>query len=440
MGGDEVSSTDERGGALSPVPAASRGREVPLGHALLVMVVAALGVLLLVQSLATAPRPVEVVDQGTVLAAPAPPAARVASVADAILLRAAFSAVPDLRATSPGAAPGRAASVTTGLFGASGLRPAGIVLPSRTIGMPREAVTGVLWAAYESAARRVRESCHLSPSLLAAIGEVESGSLAGRRLDARHNVVPPVLGPTLSGSGVAAIRDTDGGQWDGDRTWDRAVGPMQFIPGTWRSWGTDGNGDGIADPQNVEDATYSAARYLCAGGRDLSDTADLRAAILSYNRSMSYLARVLELMATIEPGALPRLGVATAPRTQAPTPSTPSMPTTSYAVPLAPTGPTSMPAPTLPTSPTAGTEPGATESSSPPAPASSSPTPTPTSPTTSITTSATTTTTTSPAPSSPSSTDASADSATAADGTDVSSTGDLQGGTGQPTTGSASSG
>ncbi|MFC8501623.1 lytic murein transglycosylase [Pedococcus sp. NPDC057267] len=161
-----------------------------------------------------------------------------------------------------------------------------------------------LWAAYRSAAGAVPVSCHLDPRLLAAIGQVESGSLAGRTLDSHHRAVPPVLGPVLDGNGYARIPDTDHGRWDGDPVWDRAVGPMQFIPSTWARWGVDANGDGVADPQEIEDASLSAADYLCAGGRDLSQPADLQAAILSYNHSASYLATVLALVPRMTPDAL----------------------------------------------------------------------------------------------------------------------------------------
>jgi membrane-bound lytic murein transglycosylase B len=114
--------------------------------------------------------------------------------------------------------------------------------------------------------------------------------------------VPPVIGVALNGSGFAAIRDSDGGRLDGDPIWDRAVGPMQFIPGTWRAWGADANGDGVADPQNIEDATLTAARYLCAGGKDLSRQSDLAQAVLSYNGSQRYLATVTGLMQRITSG------------------------------------------------------------------------------------------------------------------------------------------
>ena len=133
----------------------------------------------------------------------------------------------------------------------------------------------LLWAGLHLGRQGGTASCRMPVILLAAIGEVESSSLRGRSLDARHDVVPPVIGVALNGSGFASIRDTDGGRLDGDPVWDRAVGPMQFIPGTWRAWGADGNGDGVADPQNIEDATLTAARYLCAGGKDLSRRSDL---------------------------------------------------------------------------------------------------------------------------------------------------------------------
>ncbi|WP_425274969.1 lytic murein transglycosylase [Streptomyces monomycini] len=43
---------------------------------------------------------------------------------------------------------------------------------------------------------------------------------------------------------------------------------MQFIPSTWGSWGADGDGDGVKDPNNMFDAALGTARYLCAGDRD----------------------------------------------------------------------------------------------------------------------------------------------------------------------------
>ena len=91
------------------------------------------------------------------------------------------------------------------------------------------------------------------------------------------------------------IHDTDGGRLDADPTSDRAVGPMQFIPGTWAGFGTDADKDGVANPQDVDDAALSAARYLCAGGGDLSTQQGRVQAVYRYNHSASYVRLVLAL-------------------------------------------------------------------------------------------------------------------------------------------------
>jgi hypothetical protein len=135
-------------------------------------------------------------------------------------------------------------------------------------------------------------------SVLAAIGKVESdhGRLGGARLQPDGTVAPRIIGVALDGSpGVARILDTDGGRYDGDTAYDRAVGPMQFIPSTWAAFGIDASGSGTADPHNVVDAVHSAARYLCANGA--SDPARMGQAILAYNRSRDYRDRVLHIAA-----------------------------------------------------------------------------------------------------------------------------------------------
>src|ERR1044071_51424 len=70
-----------------------------------------------------------------------------------------------------------------------------------------------------------------------------------------------------------------------------AIGWMQFMPSTWVRWGTDANGDGIADPWNPVDAVYSAARYLAASGA----AEDIRQAIFSYNHADWYVNDVVQL-------------------------------------------------------------------------------------------------------------------------------------------------
>jgi membrane-bound lytic murein transglycosylase B len=151
-------------------------------------------------------------------------------------------------------------------------------------------------AAYRQAAVRInieRPGCQLSWSVLAGIGRIESGHAAGRRISADGTVTPTILGPRLDGSpGIALIRDTDHGMLDHDTEFDRAVGPMQFIPSTWRWAGRDADGDGTASPDNIDDATLAAAGYLCRSG-DLSVPARLTAAIHRYNPSDAYVRAVL---------------------------------------------------------------------------------------------------------------------------------------------------
>ena len=150
--------------------------------------------------------------------------------------------------------------------------------------------------AYKKAEAALRESkpgCNLPWELLAAIGKVESGQARGGRVDADGTTTTPILGPVLNGNGFANISDTDGGEFDGDTSHDRAVGPMQFIPSTWEWSGRDGNGDGKKDPNNIYDAALAAGHYLCRLDRDMSVQKELNRAILSYNQSTEYLNLVL---------------------------------------------------------------------------------------------------------------------------------------------------
>ncbi|MEV5277210.1 lytic transglycosylase domain-containing protein [Streptomyces sp. NPDC052811] len=160
----------------------------------------------------------------------------------------------------------------------------------------QEGIPATVLAAYQQAQaglRGTRPRCHLPWQLLAAIGKVESGHAGGGRVDAHGRTLSPILGPVLNGSGFAAIADTDHGTLDGDTRYDRAVGPMQFIPSTWATWGQDGNGDGVKDPNNVFDSALAAGVYLCADSRDVAVSAELNRAVLSYNNSADYLRTVL---------------------------------------------------------------------------------------------------------------------------------------------------
>lgn len=144
--------------------------------------------------------------------------------------------------------------------------------------------------------------CHLGWNTLAAIGQVESGH-GGDDLGPDGIVRPRLVGVALDGAGVAAVPDTDDGRLDGDRIWDRAVGPLQFLPATWALFGRDGNGDGVADIDSIDDAAVSAAAYLCSSEVDLSEEADWAAAISRYNAGTRYtneVADAAEAFASVE--------------------------------------------------------------------------------------------------------------------------------------------
>lgn len=181
------------------------------------------------------------------------------------------------------------------------LNPMSFTMPfsSVTYGIPES-----VYAAYQQAVTTTavtHPGCNLSWQILAAVGKVESDHAWSGNLNEDGTTAQPILGPLLNGqSGVSAVSDTDDGRYDGSSEWDRAVGPMQFIPSTWESWGTDGDGDGKADPANIYDATLGASRYLCADDRDLSTEDGLDEALFSYNHSQSYVQLVLSWISAYE--------------------------------------------------------------------------------------------------------------------------------------------
>ncbi len=79
-----------------------------------------------------------------------------------------------------------------------------------------------------------------------------------------------------------------------------AVGWMQFMPSTWLRWGTDADGDGVADPWNATDGVYSAARYLAAA----DGQTDISRAIFAYNHADWYVREVLDLARVYGQGGL----------------------------------------------------------------------------------------------------------------------------------------
>lgn len=243
-----------------------------------------------------------------------------------------------------------------------------------------------VYAAYYRAAATMRgrdAGCHLSWAMLAGIGKIESGHARGGDLYADGSSRNRIIGIALDGSrsGTAVISDSDNGLWDGDTVWDHAVGPMQFLPGTWRRFGQDGNGDGRRDPHNMYDAALAAAAYLCAGGRDLATGAGLRAAIYAYNPSSSYVEAVLAWIAVYRQSGVPvpaQPGPSTPPPTHgtSPTPTPTSGGTSTHSPTAAPT--TGVPTATLTPTPTVGGTPAPTVTATPTPTVSATPTSAPT--------------------------------------------------------------
>ena len=152
--------------------------------------------------------------------------------------------------------------------------------------------------AYAYAARVAQvenPKCHMSWTTLAGIGQVEShhGTYRGAVILPNGDVTPPIRGVRLDGTdGNLEIVDDDAGHLDGDPQYARAMGPMQFIPETWRLYGVDANNDGIISPDNFDDAALSAAGYLCWRGKDLATPRGWMNALRAYNHSDPYARTV----------------------------------------------------------------------------------------------------------------------------------------------------
>jgi hypothetical protein len=172
-----------------------------------------------------------------------------------------------------------------------------IVATASTSGIPSAALSAYQRA--ETVINAADKDCHLSWQLIAAIGRVESnhGRANGNTLDDNGLATPGIYGVALNGSNrTTEIVDTDAGQFDNDAAYDRAVGPMQFIPSTWSVVGVDADGDGVRNPQDIDDAALGTAVYLCSGSDDLGTDAGRRGAVFRYNHSQSYVDLVLDIM------------------------------------------------------------------------------------------------------------------------------------------------
>ncbi len=166
--------------------------------------------------------------------------------------------------------------------------------------VPPSDVPRLFLDAYQRAASTMqseRPRCRVGWTAIAAIGKIESdhGRFRGARTTLNGDPIPPIVGIRLDGSNSGVVADTEDGLLDGDLEFDRAVGPMQFIPSSWSRVARDANGDGNTDVHNAYDAALGTATYLCravpGGGLDLDE--GLRPAFFSYNHSSAYVESVL---------------------------------------------------------------------------------------------------------------------------------------------------
>lgn len=168
-------------------------------------------------------------------------------------------------------------------------------------------IPAIALAAYRKAEQTMAVAapgCGVSWNLLAGIGRIESSHANGGATDTRGTAAHPIYGPTLDGSlpGNEIIVQSNAG---GRPVYARAMGPMQFLPGTWSRFASDGDGDGKADPQNLFDAALGTARYLCSGGLNLRNQAQVMTAVLRYNNSLAYAQNVLGWAAAYATGVAP---------------------------------------------------------------------------------------------------------------------------------------
>jgi len=165
------------------------------------------------------------------------------------------------------------------------------VVVTNSVGIPPRSL-----GAYQAAVPQLPADCRMRWQVIAGFSAIESGhgTFSGDGIDRSAgpnpdgSLVAPIVGPALDGGDFALIWDTDGGKLDGDRVYDRAVGPTQFLPQVWRAY------MGDADPQNIDNAAVATGRKVCGdAGGPVDNEANLRRAAFAYNPDNSYVDEVV---------------------------------------------------------------------------------------------------------------------------------------------------
>lgn len=220
--------------------------------------------------------------------------------------RSAVMRAPAAPVDASGPAVITAGRAPTGLRIATG--PASAPRPSLLVSAPGPlGIPSIALSAYRNAEQRMAVSdpaCGVSWNLLAGIGRIESMHANFGATDAGGTAIRPILGPLLDGTlpgNEIVLQSLVGGR----PSYAQAMGPMQFMPGTWARYAANARGAGAPDPQNLYDAALAAARYLCSGGLNLRDPSQVMAAVLRYNNSLPYAHNVLGWAAAYSTGVFP---------------------------------------------------------------------------------------------------------------------------------------
>ncbi|MGA8851191.1 MAG: lytic murein transglycosylase [Aeromicrobium sp.] len=167
---------------------------------------------------------------------------------------------------------------------------------AKRLQIPRRAM--LAYATTELTERVRQPKCQLRWNTLAAIGSVESahGTLGGAGLSAAGVPDEPIIGPALDGTnGTRAIPATAASaDLHGDDEWDHAVGPFQFLTSSWERYGGDADGDGMKNPNDIDDAALGASRHLCLPGGNVAAD-NWVPAVYGYNNSMAYVDKVRDI-------------------------------------------------------------------------------------------------------------------------------------------------
>lgn len=159
------------------------------------------------------------------------------------------------------------------------LSPWAVKIGGKT-GIPARALQG--YATAELLLRRTDPGCHLSWVTLAGIGSVVSDHGRAQR---HHLTAAGVESPALGSLPVQDAR--------GHSSPSHGQGPMQLPDAVWQRYGRAAHAPGTPDRQSIDDSAITAARALCAQGRDLATGAGWWPAIRSLRDSDLFVERVL---------------------------------------------------------------------------------------------------------------------------------------------------